>query len=60
MNLIAYLVIGIGKKAVKQRRLEMILTNQEENMWEIIRESFEGIDPQQVACCVARSLGVQK
>ena len=49
-------VIGIGKRAVKKRRLELILRGQEENLEEIIRDAFEDIDTQQVAKCIARSL----
>ena len=37
-------VIGIGKKEVKRRRLDGITNNQKEDLREIIRESFEGID----------------
>ena len=49
-------VIGLGKKAVKKKRLEMLLNNQEGDIRDVIRDSFEGLDTQQVAKCMARSL----
>ena len=51
-------VIGMGKRAVKKRRLELIQRGEEENLEEIIREAFESIDAQQVAKCIARSLSL--
>ena len=49
-------VIGMGKAAVKKRRLELIARGEKEDVTEIIRESFESIDAQKVAKCIARSL----
>jgi len=49
-------VINIGKKLIKDKRLEMILQNKQENLTEIILDSFQNIEPQQVAKCMARSL----
>ena len=51
-------VIGIGKQVVKQRRLELILRGEEEDLMGLIRHAFESIDAQKVAYCVAKSLGL--
>ena len=49
-------VIGIGKRKVKQLRLERILKDEPVDLENIIRGAFNGIDIQQVAKCIARSL----
>ena len=49
-------VINIGKKLIKDKRLEMILQNKQENLRKIILDSFQNIEPQKVAKCMARSL----
>ena len=49
-------VINIGKKLVKKRRLEMILSQEEIPLREIILDSFKNICAQQVAKCITRSL----
>ena len=49
-------VIGIGKKMVKERRLELIQNGEEEDIPKIIRDCFTSIGQQPVAKCIARSL----
>ena len=49
-------VIGIGKRAVKKRRLQLILENKQENLRNVIMEEFSNICPYQTAKCMARSL----
>ena len=49
-------VINIGKKLIKDKRLELILQNKQENLTKIILDSFQNIEPQQIAKCMARSL----
>ena len=49
-------VIGLGKRKVKEKRLDLIMHGQKEDLRKIIHESFTSIDAQPVAKCIARSL----
>ena len=51
-------VIGIGKTLIKKRRLDTILGNEEENLEDIIYNSFKSISSQPIAKCINRSLAV--
>ena len=45
-------VFSMAKKKIKERRLEKILMEEEINLWEIIRNSFNSIDRLKIAHCV--------
>jgi len=51
-------VINIGKKAVKAKRLQLIVDGVEENLNQVILDSFKNICPHQAAKCIARSLNL--
>ena len=49
-------VINIGKKVIKDKRLEMLVQKKAINLKQVILDAFTGIEPHQAAKCIARSL----